>query len=105
MVSTIQRLKKKKKSLLEKLKDEKSLLILKKQNKLEERKLRAEIKALKNPGKGQAFNIAKGLAKRSGKLLFKGTVIVGKHLSAVARQQSQMDERERKKKMGGKKRR
>ncbi len=98
MVNTIQRLKKKKKGLLQKLKAEKSLLLLKRQNKLEEKKLRAEIKALQNPGKVQAFNVAKSLAKRSGKLLFKGTLIAGRHLSEVAKSQTRMDEMAMKKK-------
>lgn len=98
MVQDIEELRKEKEHLLRREDARKSLLNFSRQRNLERRRLKAEIKALKNPGSQTAKNLAKNLAKRSGKILFKNAVLLGKHLSTVAAEQNKTKPKRKKKK-------
>ncbi len=85
---SIEELRRRKMLLLGRDKARKELRNAQLQRRLERKRLKAEIRALSNPGSIVARNIAKKIAIRSAKIIFKGGVALGKHLSAVAAEQN-----------------
>lgn len=95
---TLEELKEEKERLLRRSKAKQSLINLARQRKMEREKLKAEIQALKNPGSKTAKNLAKNIGKRSAKILFKGAVGLGRHLSTVSAEQNKQTKKRKKKK-------
>lgn len=88
MVQSITQLKAERDRLLKRENAKKILIDTSRQRKLERDRLQAEIRALKNPGSQQAKTVAKNIARRSGSILFKNAVSLGRHLSKVAAEQN-----------------
>lgn len=84
---SISQLERKKAELLRKAGVSKKIDNIAKQAALKRARLKAEIKALQSPRSIRAKMIARNLAVRSGKALFRGGVVFGKHLAVVAREQ------------------
>ena len=97
MVKSIQELEREKKRLLLREKASKILIDLTRHKKLKRQKLEAEVRALKNPGSQSAKNTVRRLTRRTGKILFKNAVKLGRHLSTVAAEQNQPDRKKSKK--------
>ena len=101
MVKTITELRREKAMLIEKVvrkaKNKKLFNTFIKQKSFEERKLRAEIKALKNPKSTAAATTAKKIGMKLTKLSFRGSVLLGRHLAAVSREQEQAQRKKRRK--------
>jgi len=97
MVNTITKLRREKARLLAKANNKNQFNTFIKQKSFEERKLRAEIKALKNPRSTTASATAKKIALKFGRLSFRASISLGKHLAAVSREQDQAARRKIKK--------
>lgn len=97
MVNTITKLRREKAILLSKAKNKNQFNTFLKQKSFEERKLRAEINALKNPKSTTASATAKKIALKFGRLSFRASVSLGKHLGTVAREQDKAERRKIKK--------
>lgn len=97
MVQSIEQLEAEKKRLLLRQRAGKALIDISNRKALRRRKLKAEIKALNNPGSLQAKSVARNIARRSGIILFKNAVALGRHLSTVAAEQNKPVRKKKKK--------
>lgn len=101
MVKSINELKEEKRRLLLRQKAEQVIIGVSNRKALERKRLQAEVNALKNPGSLQAKRVLKNITRRTGLILFKNAVALGRHLSKVSAEQNRPT---RKKKMSRKKR-
>lgn len=87
-MKTLAQLRREKAELLKRAKNRELFKTFIQQKKFEEKKIRAEIKALKNPRSTSAKVTATKIATKTGRLFAKGSILLGRHLAAVAREQN-----------------
>lgn len=104
MVRSLEQLRDEKEALLRKERGKRSLDNLALRSKVERKRLKAEINALKNPKSQTAKRVARNLSLKSATLLFKGGMFLGKHLAKVAREADRPARKPTKKKTTKKKR-
>ncbi len=99
MVKSLGQLERERNILLRKANAKRSLQNLARQRAIKRRRIKAEINVLKNPKSIAARKTALKIGEKSVKVAFKGALLLGKHILAVAAEQNAKPVKRRKRRV------